>query len=106
MNRLKSFHFCTEKLLEKINTGDGYILTIRTGWTPSIYPNDIINLKDNTKDGKIIRTGKVVSIIPIKFKNIDTSCKEEILRYNRKFNPEHFFFKIIIKLNKKFDVNK
>lgn len=98
---VKNMHFCTKGLLTQIYEGQpgNIIETYRTGWTPGIYSNDIINLNENNPNGKdfFICKGEVLSIIPIQFKNIPTGC-EEIKRYKRKFHPDHWFFNIGIEL--------
>ena len=101
---MKNIHFCTEKLLNQIYSEEQKsIITYRTGWIPQIFTGDIINLNKNNPRGKdfFIRKGEIISIIPLKFRQIpDNTCNEEILRYRRKFHTEQFFFKITIKLLK------
>ena len=99
-NFMKNMHFCTNKNLKKFKLGKKgeYIITIRTGWIPQIFTGDIIKL--NKRLGKqdiFSRMGKIISVTPIKFKNLNTSYKEEIQKYKRKFHPEQYFFRIIIK---------
>ena len=92
-------HFCTEKLLKDIYNQKKSIYTLRTGWIPTIYPNDIINLKDKNSDNKIICTGVVKGVHPLRFRYVDViKHKEELLKYKRKFHPEQWFFIIKIEL--------
>lgn len=102
---MKSLHFCTPNLLKIIN-GNKLIIfyTIRTGFIPSIYKKDIINLKDKTKENLIVGKAQVINIYPIMKFTIDNMFKPknsdiiiELQRYNRQFNPEHYFFLITLK---------
>ncbi|MHA1897418.1 MAG: hypothetical protein ACTSU2_08505 [Promethearchaeota archaeon] len=98
---MKSMHFCTEKMLDHIyNMKKGDIFSsIRTGWIPGYYINDIIRITrrfvKNEKD-PLITEAKVIGVEPLKFKEIERNefTEEEINIYHRKFNPEHYFFKI------------
>ena len=105
---MKNMHFCTKELLTQIYEGQpgNTIETYRTGWTPGVYSNDIINLNENNPDGKdfFICKGKVIYVLPLQFKefakfpSIHGKGLVEIKRYKRKFHPDHWFFNIIIEL--------
>lgn len=99
---MKSLHFCTPKMLAKIESlrTETYktLTTIRTGWIPQLYKEDIINLINfHTKD--VIATAKVLSVTPIQVQFLDLEDEliwEELERYNKKFHPEQYFFKILL----------
>ncbi len=101
---MKNMHFCTSELLTQIyESQEGNIITTyRTGFVPSIFPGNIVNLNDRNDEGKdsFVRKGKVLHVIPTKFKHLPTkkATKEEIERYKRKFNEEQWFFEIKIKI--------
>jgi len=97
---MKSLHFCTPKLLQYIKTHSKFT-TIRTGWIPTIYPRDVIALKDRTQDDVIMCEAEVIAVQPVIFKELDLNdplIKEEIQRYNRAFNKNHYFFKITLNI--------
>lgn len=100
-------HFCTKELLIQIYTGESgsTIETYRTGFVPSIYSGDIINLTEKmlVKPDKFIRQGKVEWVLPLQYEKIrDMAIHKkgllELKRYKRKFHPDHWFFNIGIKL--------
>ena len=96
---MKSLHFCTERLLESIYKNKRFIITLRTGWVPTIYPGDVINIKDKNLDNKIICTGTVKGVHPLRYRYVNKiKHSEELLKYKRKFNLEHWFFEIRIEL--------
>ena len=100
-------HFCTKELLTQIYEGQpgNIIETYRTGFVPSLYSGDIINLTEFIPDkkDKFICTGRVEYVLPLEYQELkDLSFHNkallEIKRYNRKFHPKHWFFCIGIKL--------
>lgn len=109
---VKNMHFCTKELLKEIYDGQpgDIIETYRTGFVPSVYPKDIINLNDRTPGAKdkFICQGKIKYVFPLQHrefimqgKKISSRHKKgikEIKRYNRKFYYDHWFFCIGIEL--------
>lgn len=103
---VKSLHFCTPKLLEFIkNPENKRFHTFRTGWSPELYPNDIIDCseRDDCKNDTFLCKGIIEDVSPLRLLQIDDMYKfegmfpdEEISRYNRKFNKWHWFFQITI----------
>ena len=105
IERRKNLHFCTKEQIRRIkynkNNKYVYIRTYRTGYVPSIYSNDIINLneRDTNKHDKLLKQGLVIAVVPIQYKDIRSLGKHEILESykGRQFKPEHWFFEIIIR---------
>ena len=104
---VKNLHFCTEKLLKQLKSEHPtHIITFRTGWIPTIYKGDAINLNERNPNGKdfFIRKGTIIDVRPIQYKTLSRAMYKdaliEIKKYNRKFHPEHWFFVIIIKMHK------
>ena len=104
---VKNMHFCTQDRLKQLkNKENNFISTYRTGFIPSIYPGDKINLneRDILGDDTFIVKGKVLSVGPIQYKNIPVNVKNfELKRYNRKFHKEHYFFYIFIRILNKIE---
>ena len=103
---MKSIHFCTTGLIELLNkkteNSEVFVVSYRTGWIRNYKVAEIIIVKIRNKEGidkpfcrAIIREYK-----PIQYKNIPKTkiVIEEILRYNRKFHPDDWFFKIVLEL--------
>jgi len=94
---MKSLHFCTPKKLRQVKKNKKFE-SIRIGWTPDLYPGDVIKIKERlTKKSPhkdiFLKNAKVVSVKPILFRNLDkTKHAEEIKRYNRKINPDKWVF--------------
>jgi len=102
---VKNLHFCTQDRLHQIkeNKESNFVSTYRTGFVPSIYPGNIINLNERDGDGTdiFLFKGKVLSVEPIKYKSIPANVRNfELKRYNRKFHKEHWFFYIFIQIIK------
>jgi len=103
---MKSIHFCTPKKLKQVKSKNKFD-SIRIGWTPDLYPGDIIKIKERkTKKAPHndieISNAKVLSVKPILFRNLDkTKHAEEIKRYNRKFNPDKWVFLLKFEKTKK-----
>jgi hypothetical protein len=104
---VKNYHFCTEELLKQIYTGElgSIIETYRTGFVPTIYSGDKINLTEKmlVKPDKFIRKGRVEWVLPLQYIEIKKSpihrkALVELKRYKRKFHDKHWFFIIGIKL--------
>ena len=108
---MKNLHFCTKDLLIEIHEAQhGNIVdTFRTGFVPSLYSGDIININErdkNKKDTKIC-TGRVEYVLPLefgelqKFEHWSKALPELKESYKgRKFDRQHWFFVIGIKLIK------
>ena len=97
---MKSIHFCTPRKLEEVHENKEF-LSIRTGYIPSFFPGDVIKINHRNFSGidLFLYQGKVISVIPVLFRDLDKdNHKEEIERYHRKFNPDQWFF--IIKIRK------
>ena len=101
---MKSLHFCTPlKWQVIINPKQKQFWTIRTGWIPSIFIGDLIKINKRTTkkpphDDTLMCYGRVYRVTPVKFKDLPSNPEntEEIARYGKKFNPEQYFFHIII----------
>lgn len=110
---MKSIHFCTSLKLESLKKlEDGEIFsTVRTGWNPTIYSEDIIKINERIeKKDYFLFNAEVSGVFPVKYKKLigyaTEEDREEIGRYNKKFNPEHWFFRIfLIKTENKKGVN-
>jgi hypothetical protein len=70
----------------------------RTFWIPNFEEGDVIQIKERIEGTDYpLCIAKVISILPVRFKEIDLSLvanQEQIDRYKRKFHPEHWFFQI------------
>ena len=106
---MKSLHFCTKELLEKLHAGEykSVIETYRTGLVPSMYSGEIINLNEKmpVKPDKFVRKGKIEWVMPLQYKELKSmECHkkafQEIFRYKRKFHDDHWFFSIGVKLGR------
>lgn len=100
---MKSLHFCTPIKLEEIRKNNEFY-TFRTGWIPQIYKDDklIINHRTTKKaphNDHFMCYAQCISCIPILFKDIikTDNNQEEIDRYDKKFHPDQYFFKITFK---------
>jgi len=101
----KNIHFCTlDKLYEIMYPNmNKYvrIKTFRTGYVPSLYPNDPVrmNYRNKQKKDKYLRMGIVEAVVPIKYHEIPKHWRAEIKSSykSRKFDDEHWFFCIIIR---------
>jgi hypothetical protein len=104
MVRGKNIHFCRLPELYKIKNSspvrNHFIKTYRTGFVPSVYPGDRIRLNYRNKEKKddFLSTGIVAAVYPLQTRDIGASGRSEIKQYKREFHPEHWFFKIIIKI--------
>ena len=105
MVREKNLHFCTlDKLTEikdKIQAKDTRPFdTYRTGFVPSIYSGDIININERIPGEKdiLLAKGRVSYILPEEYQELDEKAYNEIQRYNRQFHKRHWFFLIGIEL--------
>ncbi|BDI54888.1 MAG: hypothetical protein [Lokiarchaeia virus VerdaV1] len=94
---MKSIHFCTKQLIDDL-MNYRILLTYRTIFIPRIYPKEIIKLKIRINGvDKMFCNGLVLNISPTQFKNIGHCFKTEINeKFKNKFNPEHWFFEILI----------
>ncbi len=108
---MKNLHFCTPKLLEIVRDPTVKIFTtIRTGFTPSVYAGDVVNLNQFIKRGKdkFICKGFIDDVTALRrsqlsdiYKPKHSAIEEELARYNRKFHKDHWFFDITIRKNHK-----
>lgn len=106
---VKNLHFCTPELLKVIKEPEKSVFyTFRTGWTPSCYAGDIVNLTEFVKDGKdkflckgLIKSVEAIRLMQVKemwkSERLKICIEEELKRYNRKFHEDHWFFQITIK---------
>ena len=104
MTRQKNLHFCRLPELFKIKNSSPvryhFIKTYRTGFVPSIYTGELIRLtyRNKIKKDDFLTAGLVIAIYPIQYRDIGKSGRCEIKQYNRDFNLEHWFFKIVIRI--------
>ena len=97
---MKSLHFCTPNKLTEIQNNVKFE-TYRTGFIPGMYPGDLIKINKRTTkkaphDDKQICLAHVFEIVPTMFRDLPMESREEIERYNRRFNQYHWFFKITL----------
>lgn len=100
---MKSIHFCTKKKLEELKKLelDEIFSTLRTWWIPNIYMDDIVKINERIdKKDTLLFHGKVILVKFEKYGNllrhINDIDKEEISKYNRKFNVQHYFYQIFL----------
>ena len=98
---MKNLHFCVKekKNLELIkNSPVGTQLdTYRTGFVPSIYSGDIINLTERIEGekDKIRVIARVEYIFPYEYIELsDVTQKQVRIAYSRQFKDHHWFFNI------------
>ena len=104
---MKNLHFCTPELLKIIKDPKKKVFyTYRTGFVPSIYPGDIININERDSEGKdiFIMKALVESVNVLRLVQLHDSMKsiygcptEELKRYGKKFHRDHWFFSICIR---------
>ena len=105
---MKSLHFCTPWKLDfiKMLPDKGLFHTIRTGWIPSLYQGDIIQINERIIKGHDIPIckAKITHVEPCMYKDLwsqfpneKEEMEEEIRRYGRKFHKNHYFFRIILR---------
>ena len=71
--------------------------TYRTGWVPTLYSGDIINLTERIpgEKDKILVIARVEYVFPEEFQELSEVNKIQVqISYNRKFNDKHWFFLI------------
>ena len=98
---MKNLHFCEREkdnlLLIKNSPVGTKLDTYRTGWVPTLYTGDIINLTEripNEKD-KILVTARVEYVFPFEFSELSKEIKHQMeVSYGRWFNDHHWFFNI------------
>lgn len=105
---VKNLHFCTNDLLFEIYEGQpgNIIETYRTGFIPSVYPTDIINLNERNSEGndKFICKGRIEWVLPLQYKELsefsfhNKGIEELSETYRKEFNPYHWVFNIGILL--------
>lgn len=101
---MKNLHFCTKDLIRKIkyekNDKHLYIKTYRTGFIPGYIPGEIIRMNERIDNNDtFLKAAKVISLIPIQYRDIGLTGKQEILEAysNRKFHPLQWFFEITLR---------
>ena len=99
---MKSIHFCTPLKLQEIKENI-YFDTVRTGFIPTFFPEEIIQINERKdyekkKDDQFICLAKVLSCKPVVYGLLNkTKHQEEITRYHKKFDHRQYFFEIQLK---------
>lgn len=94
----KNLHFCTKDLIRRIrydkNDKYVYIKSYRTGFVPDFKPGEVIRLNErNNGKNTFLKSAKVISVIPIQYRDIGLRGKREILdSYKDKIFPLWFWF--------------
>jgi hypothetical protein len=91
---MKSLHFCTPLLLQKIRTSETWN-SYRTGFMPEIYEGDVIKINERNGVDSLLCHARVTEVLPIRYGDIFRFpiIEEEIARYNKQFPKCRWFFK-------------
>ena len=98
---MKNLHFCVREkdnlLLIKNSLVGTKLDTYRTGFVPTLYSGDIINLTERItgEKDKILVTARVEYVFPFEFSELSKDIKHQVeVAYSRWFNDKHWFFLI------------
>jgi hypothetical protein len=86
--------------LKQIRNKHPFFDTVQTGYVPDIYPLDIVRINERSTEitpyiDKFIMFARVIQVYPQERSVLVADRDlEEVERYNQKFNPNHYFFRI------------